>query len=200
MGLNNFLGVTFMIHIINEDILFENLTSAHFIQALLEFLTRNTEIKYADDYIDNFDKSKKQDYAKMYPIKDIKDDLLDFVNDWIKEVKDECDIYKIEKIWNSKSYGFSNYLQLSFNRPADRRLYPFYNDNENLYRGVKFRFSEHESRNDDSDIEQFVNLTGKPFNQAAEEMKYLIQNYVTDLRSKEKQYLKKLDKVSKKRR
>ena len=41
-------------------------------------------------------------------------------------------------------------------------------------------------------------MTGKTFNQAAEEMKYKIMNYVIDLRSKEKQYLKKLDKEKKK--
>jgi Zn-dependent M16 (insulinase) family peptidase len=65
---------------------------------------------------------------------------------------------------------------------------------------VKVRFSEHESKNDDSDIEDWVNFTGKTFNQAAEEMKYKINNYIIDLRSKEKQYLKKLDKQNKKKR
>ena len=100
----------------------------------------------------------------------------------------------------SDSYGFSNYITISFNRPADRRLFPFYQEHPDLYNNVKFRFSEHESKNDDSDIADGVNFVGKTFNQAADEMKYKIKNYATDLRSKEKQYLKKLDKQNKKGR
>jgi len=188
-----------MITLMNEDVLFEKLTGKQFFQSLLEYLTKDTMIKYADDYIPNFDKSKKQKYAKEYPIKDIKDDIASFIDDWLSEIKTECDVYSMKNNRKSDSYGFSNYITLSFNRPADRRLYQFYKDNDELYNNVKFRFSEHESRNDDSDIEDWVNFTGKTFNQAAEEMKYKIQNYVVDLRSKEKQYLKKLDKKNKKR-
>ena len=174
-------------------------TDSMFYLTLLEYLTRDTQIKYADDYIPNFDKSKKQQYADEYPIKDIKDDIASFIDDWLKEIKTECDVYSMKNNRKSDSYGFSNYITLSFNRPADRRLYQFYKDNDELYNNVKFRFSEHESKNDDSDIEDWVNFTGKTFNQAAEEMKYKIQNYVVDLRSKEKQYLKKLDKKNKRR-
>jgi len=189
-----------MIHIINEDMLFEKLSGKDFVMSLCEFLEKNTEIKYSDDYIPNFNPNKKSDYAGIYPIKDIKDDLFGFVNEWIQEVKDECGVFGNPKVRPSRSYGFSTYIDLNFKRPADRRLYNFYDDNEDLYNDVTFRFSEHESKNDDSDIADWVNLTGKTFNQAAEEMKYKIQNYVTDLRSKEKQYLKKLDKANKKRR
>ena len=189
-----------MIRLIREDVLFEKVPARVFYSMLKEFLEKDTVIKYADDYIDNFDKSKKQQYAKQYPIKDIKDDLAEFIDEWLEEIKTECDIYKMKLNRKSDSYGFSNYITLSFNRPADRRLYPFYNENSNLYNNVKFRFSEHESKNDDSDIEDWVNFTGKTFNQAAEEMKYKINNYIIDLRSKEKQYLKKLDKQNKKKR
>lgn len=198
MGLN--YGSDFMIRLIREDVLFEKVPARVFYSMLKEFLEKDTVIKYADDYIDNFDKSKKQQYAKQYPIKDIKDDLAEFIDEWLEEIKTECDIYKMKLNRKSDSYGFSNYITLSFNRPADRRLYPFYNENSNLYNNVKFRFSEHESKNDDSDIEDWVNFTGKTFNQAAEEMKYKINNYIIDLRSKEKQYLKKLDKQNKKKR
>ncbi len=187
-----------MIQILNESSLFEGLSSNLFYKTLLEYLTRDTVIKYADDYIPNFNPALKQKYAKEYPISDIKDDLIEFIEDWFEEVKDDCDIYKFKPIRKSDHYGFSNYITVSFNRPADRRLYPFYNENDKLYNNVKFRFSEHESKNDDSDITDFVNMTGKTFNQAAEEMKYKIMNYVIDLRSKEKQYLKKLDKAKKK--
>lgn len=189
-----------MIHLIKEDILFEGLTGSHFMRALLEYLEKDTVIKYSDDYIDNFDKSKKDKYAKVYPIKDIKDDILKFVEDWIDDVKEECGVYRIRKVRMSPKYGFSTYIDLDFNRPADRRLYPFYDSHKDKYTDVTFRFSEHESKNDDSDIADWVNLTGKTFIQASEEMKYKIQNYVTDLRSMEKQYLKKLDKANKKRR
>ena len=198
MGLN--YGSDFMIRLIREDMLFEKVSARVFYSMLKEFLEKDTVIKYADDYIDNFDKSKKQQYAKQYPIKDIKDDLAEFIDEWLEEIKTECDIYTMKLNRKSDSYGFSNYITLSFNRPADRRLYPFYNENSNLYNNVKFRFSEHESKNDDSDIEDWVNFTGKTFNQAAEEMKYKINNYIIDLRSKEKQYLKKLDKQNKKKR
>ena len=189
-----------MIQLIVEDILFNKLTSRQFFQSLLEFLNKNDKIKYSDDYITNFDKSKKDRYVNVQPIKDIKNDIYNFVDEWIKDVKDECGVYRIRNVRMSKKYGFSTYVDLDFKRPSDKRLYSFYNDNSDLYTGVTFRFSEHESKNDDSDIADWVNLTGKTFNQAAEEMKYKIQNYVTDLRSKEKQYLKKLDKANKKRR
>lgn len=175
-------------------------TDQMFYITLLEFLTRNDEIKYADDYIDNFDKSKKQKYAKEYPIRDIKNDIASFIDDWLQEIEKDCDIYSMKNNRMSDSYGFSNYITLTFNRPNDRRLYQFYRDNANLYNNVKFRFSEHDPKNDVSDIADSVNFVGKTFNQAADEMKYKIMNYVTDLRSKEKQYLKKLDKQSNKRR
>lgn len=189
-----------MIHILNEDILFEKLTGSHFMGALLEYLEKDTVIKYSDDYIDNFDKSKKDTYADIYPIKDIKQDILDFVDEWINSVRDECSVHRIRNVRPSKKYGFSTYLDLDFKRPADRRLYPYYKQHEDDYNNVTFRFSEHESKNNDSDIADWVNLTGKTFLQAADEMKYKIENYVIDLRSKEKQYLKKLDKANKKRR
>ena len=160
----------------------------------------NRIIKYADDYIDNFDKSKKQKYAKEYPIKDIKDDIASFIEDWLKDIEKDCDIYSMKNNRMSDSYGFSNYITLTFNRPNDRRLYPFYRDNADLYKDVKFRFSEHDPKNDTSDIADGVNFVGKTFNQAADEMKYKIMNYVVDLRAKEKQYLKKLDKQNKKQK
>lgn len=189
-----------MIQLINEDLLFEKLSGKQFVNALLEFLNKDTVIKYSDDYIDNFDKSKKDRYAKVYPITDIKEDILNFANEWIKEVRDDCSVYRIRDVRGSSKYGFSTYIDLDFKRPADRRLYPFYDEHKDDYTNVTFRFSEHESKNNDSDIADWVNLTGKTFIQAAEEMKYKIQNYVVDLRSKEKQYLKKLDKKNKKRR
>ena len=174
-------------------------TDQMFYITLNEFLTRNDEIKYADDYIDNFDKSKKQKYAKEYPIKDIKNDIASFIDDWLNEIKRDCDIYSMKNNRMSDSYGFSNYITLSFNRPADRRLYQFYQDNSEKYNNVKFRFSEHDPKNDTSDIADSVNFVGKTFNQAADEMKCKIENYVIDLRSAEKQYLKKLDKQTKKK-
>ena len=174
-------------------------TDQMFYITLNEFLTRNDEIKYADDYIDNFDKSKKQKYAKEYPIRDIKNDIASFIDDWLKEIKRDCDIYSMKNNRMSDSYGFSNYITLSFNRPADRRLYQFYQDNSEKYNNVKFRFSEHDPKNDTSDIADSVNFVGKTFNQAADEMKCKIENYVIDLRSAEKQYLKKLDKQAKKK-
>jgi hypothetical protein len=189
-----------MIKLIREDALLEKYSGRDFINALLEFLKKTDVIKYADDYIDNFDPSKKQQYAQEYPIKDIKDDLAKYIEEWLKDIQEDCDIYRMENNRKSKQYGFSNYITLSFNRPADRRLYQFYRDNDELYNNVKFRFSEHTSRNDDSDITEFVNLTGKTFLQAADEMKFLIKNYVIDLRAKEKQYLKKLAKTDKKKR
>ena len=174
-------------------------TDQMFYITLNEFLTRNDEIKYADDYIDNFDKSKKQKYAKEYPIRDIKNDIASFIDDWLNEIKRDCDIYSMKNNRMSDSYGFSNYITLSFNRPADRRLYQFYQDNSEKYNNVKFRFSEHDPKNDTSDIADSVNFVGKTFNQAADEMKCKIENYVIDLRSAEKQYLKKLDKQAKKK-
>lgn len=174
-------------------------TDQMFYITLNEFLTQNDEIKYADDYIDNFDKSKKQKYAKEYPIRDIKNDIASFIDDWLNEIKRDCDIYSMKNNRMSDSYGFSNYITLSFNRPADRRLYQFYQDNSEKYNNVKFRFSEHDPKNDTSDIADSVNFVGKTFNQAADEMKCKIENYVIDLRSAEKQYLKKLDKQAKKK-
>ena len=182
---------------IKEDRL-SMLSESVFYRALLEFLTKDTEIKYADDYIDNFDKSKKQIYAKRYPIKDIKDDIASFIQDWLEDIKQDSDIYSVKNNRMSDSYGFSNYITVSFNRPSNPKLYPYYRENPGLYNNVKFRFSEHDSKNDDSDIADGVNFVGKTFNQAAEEMKYKIKNYASDLRSKEKQYLKKLDKQNKK--
>ena len=186
--------------LIYEDKLFEKVHGLVFFQILKEFLTKNTEIKYADDYIDNFDPSKKKKYRKEYPITDIKDDLFEFVQEWVKQVEALDDVYKINRIWMSNSYGFSNYIQISLKRPRDPRLRGFYETHRNLYDGVKFRFSEHGSLNDDSDITQYVNLVGKTFNQAASEMLFLIENYITDVHSQEKQYLKKLEKDKKKRR
>lgn len=186
--------------LICEDKLFERVHGSVFFQILNEFLTKNTNIKYADDYIDNFDPDKKKQYRKEYPIADIKNDLFEFVQEWIDQVESLEDVYKINRVWMSKSYGFSNYIQISLKRPRDPRLRNFYETHRNLYDGVKFRFSEHGSLNDDSDITLYVNLVGKTFNQAATEMLILIENYITDVHSQEKQYLKKLDKARKKRR
>lgn len=186
--------------LIKEDCLFERVSSSVFYSTLLEYLTKNDNIKYADDYIKDFDASKKQTYAKQYPISDIKEDLFEFIKDWIKEVESLDDVYKIIDVHMSRSYGFSNYIEIALKRPKDRRLQDFYQSNRDKYDHAKFRFSEHDSRNDDSDIADHVNFVGKSFNQAADEMLYLIQNYITDLHSQEKQYLKKLDKQNKKRR
>jgi hypothetical protein len=188
-----------MIRIICEDSLYEKLSYRDFVNALLEYLQKTDVIKYADDYIDNFDPSKKRKYAKEYPIADIKADLDRFIQDWLDEIKTECDIYSMKNNRMSDHYGFSNYITLTFNRPNNPKLYPFYKANSSLYNNVKFRFSEHDPTNEAEDITDFVNFTGKTFLQAAEEMKYKIDNYVIDLRSKEKQYLKKLDKKNKRR-
>lgn len=186
--------------LIYEDKLFENIKGSVFFQILKEFLDRDTTIKYADDYIDDFDPSKKDEYKGEYPIKDIKKDLFSFVQDWVDKVRNLDDVYCINRVWMSKRYGFSNYIQLSLKRPRDPRLRDFYERNRNLYDGVKFRFSEHGSLNDDSDITEFVNLVGKTFEQAAGEMLLLIENYITDVRSQEKQELKKIEKKKKNRR
>ena len=183
---------------IRED-MFESLPARLFFEILAEMINKNDELKNADDYIDNFDKSKKREYVNQYPISEIKDDLLRFVQEWSDEMKQMNGVYNVNARM-SGSYGFSNYVTFSFERPKDRRLRDFYEQNKNLYNNVKFRFSEHTSRNDDSDIEDNVYLIGKTFNQAADEMKYKVMNYVTDLHAKEKQYLKKLDKQNKKRR
>jgi hypothetical protein len=167
---------------------------------LKEYLKRTDTIKYADDYIKDFNPALKQKYAKEYPIADIKKDIANFIDDWLDEIKDECDIHHMKPNRPSTQYGFSNYIELSFNRPDDRRLYQFYNDNKDMYQNVKFRFSEHDPKNDASDIEDSVIFTGKTFDQAAAEMEYKIKNYVIDLRAKEKQWLKKQDKAKKKRR
>lgn len=167
---------------------------------LKEFLKRTDTIKYADDYIKNFNPALKKKYAQEYPIADIKADIANFIDSWLNSIKDEYDIHHMKPNRPSDSYGFSNYIELSFNRPSDRRLFPFYAENKNLYNNVKFRFSEHDPKNDASDIEDSVIFTGKTFDQAAQEMEYRIHNYVIDLRAKEKRYLKDLDKKNKKRR
>lgn len=183
---------------IRENML-ESLPARLFFEMLVEMINKNDELKNADDYIDNFDKSKKREYADQYPISEIKKDLLKFVQEWSEEMKQVNGVYDVNARM-SGSYGFSNYVTFSFERPKDRRLRDFYESNKNLYHNVKFRFSEHASKNDDSDIEDNVYLIGKTFNQAADEMRYKIMNYVTDLRSKEKQYLKKLDKQNNKQK
>lgn len=194
--------------LIYEKTLFNRLPYRLFEYAVVDFLKLNLHeliqrtdtIKYADDYIKNFDPSLKQDYAQQYPIADIKADIANFINDWLNEIKDKYDIHHMKPNRPSRSYGFSNYIELSFNRPSDRRLFPFYNTHKDLYDNVKFRFSEHDPKNDASDIEDEVIFTGKTFDQAAQEMEYRIHNYVIDLRAKEKRYLKDLEKKNKKRR
>lgn len=189
-----------------EKTLFEQLPSSLFECAVLDFLKltellkRTDTIKYADDYIKNFNPALKQQYAKEYPIADIKADIAEFIDEWLNNIKDEYDIHHMKPNRPSESYGFSNYIELSFNRPTDRRLFPFYAANKNLYNNVKFRFSEHDPKNDASDIEDSVIFTGKTFDQAAQEMEYRISNYVVDLRAKEKRYLKDLEKKNRKRR
>jgi hypothetical protein len=194
------------VKLLYERTILEQLPSSVFECALLDFLRltellkRTDTIKYADDYIKNFNPALKQKYAKEYPIADIKADIAEFIDEWLNSIKDEYDIHHMKPNRPSESYGFSNYIELSFNRPTDRRLFPFYAANKNLYNNVKFRFSEHDPKNDASDIEDSVIFTGKTFDQAAQEMEYRISNYVVDLRAKEKRYLKDLEKKNKKRR
>lgn len=180
---------------LSEDRLFTELLEAQlFYVSLLEYLTKQDVIMNADDYIDDFDPTLKQQYANEYPIKDIKDDLDEFISDWLESVKDECGIRWVKTNKKSGSYGFSNYITIGFERPDDRRLYPYFAQNKSKYDGVKFRFSEHEAHNDTDDIADFVDFKGKTFDQAAEEMRYKILNYASDLRAGEKRYLKQKEK------
>ena len=183
---------------LTEGSLFENLSASTFYRSLLEFLKKTDIIKDADDYIDNFNPQLKARYAHTYPIAEIKQDIAEFIEEWLEDIKNMDGVRNVRNNRMSDKYGFSNYISLQFSRPADRRLYPYYEENSRLYNNVKFRFSEHSSKNDDSDIMDSVDFKRKTFQQAADEMKYKIENYIADLRSGEKRYLKNLDKANKK--
>lgn len=197
------IKVIYMIHLL-ESSLFEGLTGRHFYECLLEYLKTTDKILNADDYVrkhndGSFDSRRKDDYAREFPVAEIKQDLADFIEDWLEKVKDACSIHKVNVRWDDGKYGFSNYVEICFDRPNDKRLFPYYRENSNLYNNVKFRFSEHNPVNDASDITAFVDFKGKSFEDAADEMEIAIRNYVQDLRAGEKRYIKKLEKEKRRR-
>lgn len=191
--------------LIYEDSLIEKLPASAFYEALLEFLQKDDKIKDSDDYVreymHEFDPAKKNSvYLDSYPIKDIKADLAQFIHEWVSCVNEIPGVFKINDVRVSKYYGFSNYIDISFDRPKDRRLMSFYNENPRKYNKVSFRFSEHPSHNDDNDLGDGVLLVGKSFNDAAKEMYMRIENYIVNLRMQEKHWLEKQQKKNNKKR
>ena len=76
--------------ILHEDML-SKYSGKLFYSILLEYLTKTDKILHAQDFFekereDTFDLSKRDEYVKEYPVKDIKKDLFKYVKDFIKEL------------------------------------------------------------------------------------------------------------------
>ena len=193
-----------MIRLLREDCLFERLSGRDFVNYLLEYLEKTDTIMDADDYVrkengGKFDASKKKEYGEEFPIKDIKDDIYGFIDEWLSQVYNLDRVKEIEDFHMSKQYGFSNYFTVVFTKP-ERQFNGFFFDNRDMYKKT-FRFSEHDikEKNKSDDIFLTVNLIGKTFEQAAAEMLLDIENYIIDLKGAEKQWLKKQKKQKQRR-
>lgn len=183
--------------ILHEDML-SKYSGKLFYSILLEYLTKTDKILHAQDFFekereDTFDLSKRDEYVKEYPVKDIKKDLFKYVKDFIKELNTIHEIERCEPD-PSTDFGFSDYIYLYFNKPENPDLEEFYNDNQELYRKVKVRFSDHKQskklrKHPERKAKIYVNWYRKNFIQASQEMMKLIQKYIDDIHAKERQYL-----------
>lgn len=162
-----------------------------------EMVEHDDNLKDSHDYFPIANEFNRKDLEDAYPLSEIKDDIYGFIEDWKDDVLKIKGVTKMDKHWKSKRFGLSNYIQLTFDQPKDMRLFGYYLRNKNKYNGIKFRFSDHTSQNDDSDIQDGVDFVGKTFDQSADEMEIKIQEYIDYLRFEEQ---KELDKIIKQKR
>lgn len=175
------------------------LSAEVFYKALLEYLTKSNKIQHARYYWEKehpdetFDISKRKQYAKEFPVADIKSDIHKFVVEFARDIRS---IERVSSVMpdKSKEFGFSEYIYVTFTPPKDQRLTDFYNSNINDYNAVKMRFSEHKESNKRGHKKSKVKVDylNKTFLDAAEEMKMKIDNYIKDMERKEDNELKRL--------
>ena len=183
-------------HLINEDVL-SLLEGKHFVYAILEYLKKTDIIKTCPEYVSLLIEpyqdtdEKRREYAKHPKIKEIKKDINGFAQNWVEQIQKYPEIIKVDAN-PSPQFGLSNYIYIDI-KITNPKLQQFYDDNLEKYDRVKFRFTEHgDIEYSDKKSVDVVELQGKTFIQASDEMKQKIDNYLKDLHNKERSYLKKL--------
>ena len=120
--------------------------------------------------------------ADRYPIREIKDDIYIFIQQWIPNVLLIEGVKRIDGVWQSEGHNFTNYIQLSFRRPKNNDVYI---ENKNLYDYVIFRFSDILNSKAYIDIKGDVNFVGKSFDDASIEMEDKIRIHIERLKKLE---------------
>ncbi|MBO7210532.1 MAG: hypothetical protein J6V44_05960 [Methanobrevibacter sp.] len=181
-----------------EDILLEKMTAQCFAHIVLELLKDTDKIGVARQIIIDRDgkyvKEKDDEYLNSFPIEDIKQDLVDFADNWIHEIKDIPEVLSVEN-HGSPYLGFSDYVDVRLKVPEDKHLQNFYKEHRGKYKNCSFRFTDHpipkEQYRDKSGkiIRAQVDLKDKSFKEASEEMKQKILSYIDKVHKQEKKYI-----------
>lgn len=179
--------------LIREDMLCE-LSGRCFAEALLEYLKKTDKIKKCKNYVTQFiepyvdTKEKRKEYAKNPKIIEIKNDIKEFVKAWRSKVLALNGVKEIQ-IDPSPYFGLSMYIYVTF-EPSSRQGIEFYKQHEDLYKAVKFRFTDHPeidaNKTNPTPKERTVDMVGKTFIVCANEMMHRIQDYQEDLYKQEK--------------
>ncbi len=179
--------------LIREDMLCK-LSGRCFAEALLEYLKKTDKIKKCKNYVVQFlgayedTREKRKEYAKHPKIIEIKNDIKEFVKAWRSKVLAIKGVKEIQ-IDPSPYFGLSMYIYVTF-EPSSRQGVEFYKQNEDLYKAVKFRFTDHPeidaNKKHPTPKERTVDMVGKTFIVCANEMMHLIQDYQEDLYKQEK--------------
>ena len=181
---------------------------------LLEYLSQNDPILHAQEYFekerkDKFDINKRRKYVNEFPVKDIKKDLHKFIKKFDKTL---LSIPEIEKCAPdpSPSWGFSNYVYITFRKPTDPKLSDYYDEHEDEYKHVKIKFSDHTrikttkdkngnkveipaEEKETNKSKMNVDWYGKTFKAASNEMLGKIKAYIQNLHDGENKYLQSLE-------
>ena len=190
-----------------EDSLFSFLTGKQFVEFLLEYLEKTDIIGHSKQYIINRDgkfvKSKEQEYVTSEPIQEIKNDIMEFISQWISEIQSLPDVKSV-RFTVSPYFGFSNYIHIKLNKPNNSDLLGYYNEHKGQYQNCHFKFTDHIQRKTPyrdeigQVIRDQVDYSNKSFEEASSEMKNKICEYIQKLHEKEQNYLLSLDNNSSK--
>lgn len=79
-----------------------------------------------------------------------------------------------------------------------KKAIQFFHQNKDLYNAT-YRLSEHKSNNDDKDIKYWINLVGKSFTRASNELVQQIKQDANNLKQREQNFIKKQSSGGKKK-
>ena len=181
--------------LIREDMLCE-LSGHDFAEALMEYLKKTDKIKKCRNYVTQFIEpyvdttEKRKEYVKHPKIMEIKNDIKEFVKAWRSKVLSLPDVTNI-LVDPSPYFGLSTYIYVTI-KPSKKYGNEFYKQNKDLFDKVKFRFTDHPefdfNKKHPTPDSRTVGMVGKTFIICANEMMHKIQDYIDDLKEKEKKF------------